>query len=51
MFKYYKDADGNLYGYLADGSQDDLIGDKTPITNEEHKRLVEEKSKNNPLSK
>ena len=51
MFKYYKDADGNLYGYLADGSQDDLIGDKTPITDEEHKRLVEEKSKNNVLPK
>ena len=49
MFKYYKDADGNLYGYPVDNSQDDLIGDKTPITNEEHKILVEEKSKTNKI--
>jgi len=33
--KLFKDADNNVYAYEEDGSQDDLIGDKTPITTEE----------------
>lgn len=33
--KYYKDNQGDVYAYEADGSQDELIGDKTPMTDEE----------------
>lgn len=33
--KLFKDTDNNVFAYEADGSQDDLIGDKTPITSEE----------------
>jgi len=33
--KYYIDASGSVYAYELDGSQDFLIGDKTPITEEE----------------
>ena len=33
--KHYKDSNNVIYAYELDGSQDDLIGDKTPITNEE----------------
>ena len=33
--KYYIDASGAVYAYELDGSQDFLIGDKTPITEEE----------------
>lgn len=29
--KHYIDKDGNIYAYELDGSQDSLIGDKTPI--------------------
>lgn len=29
--KYYIDQNGNVFGYELDGSQDSLIGDKTPI--------------------
>jgi len=33
--KLFKDVDNNIYAYELDGSQDDLIGDKTPITDAE----------------
>jgi hypothetical protein len=33
--KLYKDEDGNIFAYELDGSQDDLIGDKIPTTQEE----------------
>jgi hypothetical protein len=40
--KYYLDTDGKIYGYELDGSQDHLIGDKTPITREEVDRILAE---------
>lgn len=33
--KYFKDANNNVFAYEADGSQDHLIGNKTPITEQE----------------
>jgi len=33
--KYYRDASGQIYAYELDGSQDHLIGDKAPVTEEE----------------
>ena len=33
--KYYKDNLGNVYAFELDGSQDDLIGDKTQLTSAE----------------
>lgn len=33
--KYYRDASGQIYAYEIDGSQDHLIGDKEPITEED----------------
>jgi hypothetical protein len=33
--KHYKDSNNVIYAYELDGSQDNLIGDKTPITDEE----------------
>lgn len=33
--KLFKDLDNNIFAYELDGTQDDLIGDKTPITQEE----------------
>lgn len=33
--KLFKDVDNNIYAYELDGSQDSLIGDKTPITDAE----------------
>ena len=33
--KYYKDNQGTVYAYEADGSQDYLIGDKVAMTDEE----------------
>jgi hypothetical protein len=34
-FKLYKDSKNNVYSYPIDGSQDNFIGDKTPITQKE----------------
>jgi hypothetical protein len=39
--KIYKDDKNDVYFYLADGSQDHLIGDKTPISKEEADLLAE----------
>lgn len=33
--KLFKDTENNVFAYEEDGSQDDLIGDKTPITQAE----------------
>jgi hypothetical protein len=33
--KLFKNASNEIFAYELDGSQDDLIGDKTPITQEE----------------
>lgn len=33
--KHYKDSNNVIYAYELDGSQDYLIGDKTPITDAE----------------
>ncbi len=33
--KYFKDSNNNVYAYESDGSQDNLIGNKTQITQEE----------------
>lgn len=33
--KLFKDANNNIFAYEEDGSQDNLIGDKTPITQAE----------------
>jgi hypothetical protein len=41
--KHYLDTDGKIYGYELDGSQDYLIGDKTPITREEVDALIAER--------
>lgn len=39
QMKHYKDNQGNVFGYAADGSQDHLIGDKLPITDQEAEAL------------
>jgi len=33
--KLFKDANNDIFAYELDGSQDDLIGDKTPVTQAE----------------
>ena len=38
--KYYKDKNGNVYAYEADGSQDHLIGDKTEMNDAEIKEHI-----------
>lgn len=35
IMKLFKDNQNNVFAYELDGSQDHLIGDKTPITQEE----------------
>jgi hypothetical protein len=41
--KLFKDENDVIYAYEADGSQDHLIGDKTPITQEEADQLRSQK--------
>jgi hypothetical protein len=41
--KHYIDSNNNIFAYELDGSQDHLIGDKTPITDEQAKDLVQQK--------
>lgn len=44
--KHYKDKNGKVYAYEADGSNDHRIPkDFTPITNEEAKKISEEITK------
>jgi hypothetical protein len=38
--KLYKDSNKNIYSYPADGSQDHLIRDKTPVSQEQADALV-----------
>lgn len=38
--KYFKDNSGGVYAYELDGSQDHLIGDKTPIDEAEVAKLT-----------
>lgn len=40
--KYFKDSNNTIFAYAADGSQDNLIGNKTPITLEEVEQLKEQ---------
>ena len=39
--KLYKDTNNEVYSFPVDGSQDSLIGDKTPITQEEADAITE----------
>ncbi len=41
--KLFKDASNNVFAYELDGSQDDLIGDKTPITQAEADAIYTQK--------
>jgi hypothetical protein len=52
MMKLFKDAQGEVFAYELDGSQDHLIGDKTPITAEEAAglRAVKEQAQYDALS-
>jgi len=38
--KFFKDPENNVFAYELDGSQDDLIGDKTPITQEQADEII-----------
>jgi hypothetical protein len=38
--KLFKDANSDIFAYELDGSQDDLIGDKTPITQAEANDII-----------
>jgi hypothetical protein len=38
--KLFKDANNEIFAYELDGSQDDLIGDKTPITQAEANNII-----------
>jgi hypothetical protein len=38
--KLFKDTENNVFAYELDGSQDHLIGDKTPITQEEANEII-----------
>jgi hypothetical protein len=40
--KHYRDNNGNLYAYELDGSQDHLIGDKTPVDDSQLISIIEE---------
>jgi hypothetical protein len=40
IMKLYKDTENNIFAYELDGSQDHLIGDKTPITQEEADAII-----------
>jgi hypothetical protein len=38
--KLFKDTENNVFAYELDGSQDHLIGDKTPITQEQADEII-----------
>jgi hypothetical protein len=40
--KHYIDSNNKIFAYELDGSQDHLIGDKTPITREEVDQILAE---------
>jgi len=41
--KHYIDSNNKIFAYELDGSQDHLIGDKTPITREEVDQILAER--------
>lgn len=41
--KLYKDSNNQIWAYEADGSQDHLVGDKTPITAAEADQIRSQK--------
>jgi hypothetical protein len=41
--KLFKDSENTVFAYELDGSQDHLIGDKTPITQEEADAIIQAK--------
>jgi hypothetical protein len=43
MMKLFKDSNNAVFAYEADGSQDNLIGNKTPITEAEAAELNKQK--------
>jgi hypothetical protein len=44
--KYYIDNKGEVFAYESDGSQDNLIGDKNLISDEEFSELKKQKQQN-----
>jgi len=38
--KLFKTQDNQIFAYRSDGSQDHLIGDKTPITQEQADEII-----------
>jgi hypothetical protein len=38
--KYYKDTNNKIFAYELDGSQDHLIGNKTPITKQQADAII-----------
>jgi len=38
--KLFKTQDNQIFAYELDGSQDQLIGDKTPITQEQADKII-----------
>lgn len=38
--KFFKTQDDQIFAYELDGSQDHLIGDKTPITQEQADEII-----------
>jgi hypothetical protein len=41
--KHYKNSQNEIFAYADDGSQDHLIGDKTPLTQQQVDELLEQK--------
>ena len=48
--KLFKDSENTVFAYELDGSQDHLIGDKTPITQEEADAIIQAKQASAPQS-
>ena len=48
--KLFKDSNNTIYAYELDGSQDDLIGNKTPITQEQADNLIAQKQATLPIA-
>jgi len=48
--KLFKDSNNTIYAYELDGSQDDLIGNKTPITQEQADILIAQKQATLPVA-
>ena len=48
--KLFKDSENNIYAYELDGSQDALIGNKTPITDTEAENIRAEQQAARPYT-